>query len=207
MTITRALVELKMLDKKINQAINEILVVECQNNTRDTTLISQIKITDFVKNAKADFQSLNDLIERRSKIKSLVIKTNALTKVNINNKEMSIAEAIETKYSIEYKKTLLSVIQRQYHTSLNKMEQSNTKLDKDIKEMMIANFGKDSKNIKTEEFETIEKAFRNKNIVSLIDPIKIGEIIKQLENEINTFEAEIDFVLSEINAKTEIDID
>lgn len=55
-------------------------------------------------------------------------------------------------------------------------------------------------------FEAIAKPQREQKEASLIDPIKINDLIKSLEEEISLVETELDFTLSESNAKTEIEI-
>ena len=48
-----------------------------------------------------------DLISRRNKIKSAIIMSNAKTVVEVAGKQMTVAEAIDKKSSIEYEKELL----------------------------------------------------------------------------------------------------
>ena len=48
--------------------------------------------------------------------------------------------------------------------------------------------------------------YRNNHEFDLVNPIKIHEKINQLKDEIENFENEVDFVLSESNAITKITI-
>jgi hypothetical protein len=62
---------------------------------------------------------------------------------------------------------------------------------------------KSSSDIEQDALDFVEKAYA----VSLIDPIKIDEEIKKLDDEITNFTNNIDFVLSESNSTTYIEID
>ena len=53
---------------------------------------------------KSSFDSVESLIARETLLKSAVLLSNAVTKVTIANKEMTVAEAIHMKTVAEHKK-------------------------------------------------------------------------------------------------------
>jgi hypothetical protein len=126
MSITRALVELKNLDSRINRAINSgIYIAGAKKSSKKINNIFTRE--DFDKRAKADYQSAIDLIKRRKMIKSKVVESNAKTMVKINNVEMSVADAIERKDSIDYERALLSEMEKQYNSVLINVRKENEK--------------------------------------------------------------------------------
>ena len=61
---------------------------------------SRKTVQEFLDDAVSKLQSANDLINYRRALKSAVLQSNAVTKVTVADKEMTVAEAIEYKNSI-----------------------------------------------------------------------------------------------------------
>jgi len=118
---------------------------------------------------------------------------------------MTIAAAIEQKRLIQYQKNLLQKMKEMFSDTMIKFEMMNAKTMESLQRLLEVNFGKDSK-AKSEEVNAISNPYLENNAPKLIDPINIKREIENLELKISKFEAEVDIVLSEINAKTEIDI-
>ena len=55
---------------------------------------------------------------------------------------------------------------------------------------------------RADDVEAITEVFLKNNPVELVDPLKIGEKIKALEEELEDFEENVDVALSEYNAIT-----
>ena len=194
-SITRALVELKTLDSRIQKKIDTSIFVSYKGQFHQPA--------DGIKDALANFQSANDLIERRKKIKSAIITSNATTKVTICGNEMTIAEAIETKSSIRHKKNLLAVLKAQYGNSVSTVEAINAKVRKDLENKSSREGDKDKQQMSLEEFS---KTYISLHGVELFDPLKVSQKIEQLEQFIVQFEQEVDYILSERNATTLIEV-
>lgn len=194
-SITRALVELKTLDSRIQKKIDTSVYVSYKGQFHQPA--------DGVKDALANYQSANDLIERRKKIKSAIITSNATTKVTICGQEMTIAEAIETKSSIRHKKNLLAVLKAQYGNSVNTVEAINGRVRKDLENKSSRDGDKEKQQMSLEEFS---KTYINLHGVELFDPLKVSQKIEQLEQYIIQFEQEVDYILSERNATTLIEV-
>ena len=194
-SITRALVELKTLDKRIQKGIDTSVFVSYKGQFYQPA--------EGAKEAAASYQSINDLIERRKKIKSAIIKSNANTMVKICGTEMTVAEAIETKSSIKHKKNLLAVMKNQYGTACTNVEHINSKVRKDLENKSTRDSDKEKQQMTLEEFS---KTYVNLHGVELFDPIKLAQKIEQLENYITQFEQEVDYIMSEKNAITLIEV-
>lgn len=196
-SITRALVELKTLDSRIQKKIDTGLFISYKGQFYQPA--------EGVKDAIANYQSINDLIDRRKKIKAAIVTSNANTIVTICGQNMTIAEAIETKSSIKHKKNLLAILKAQYGTTITTVENINARVRKDLENKSTRESGndKDKQNMSLEDFS---KMYIGLHGVEIHDPLKISQKIEQLEQFITQFEQEVDYILSEKNATTLIDV-
>lgn len=205
-TITEALNELKLYDSKIYKAIQNCTLVGSKKKSAD--MCNHVKTETFEKKAKADYQSINDLIRNRNVLKSKIVQSNAVTTVKVNEIEMTVAECIERKNSIDYELSLLSTLKNQYTKETTNVTKNNTKVDAKIDELLSTLIGKDSeKKLTKEDTEAIENPYREKNEFELVDPINIVNEIEKLESEIDGFISNCDTALVLSNATTFIEID
>lgn len=194
-SITRALTELKTLDKRIQKTIDSSSFVSYQGQFNQPSV--------YTKSANSDYQSIVDLLERRKKIKSRIIMSNAVTKVNICGKEMTIAEAIETKSSIKHYKNLLAKMKQQYAEANQTVENLNQRARHDLENKTSRGGEKEDSKMDLVEFS---KKYMDMHGVKLYDPLNITKKIEDVETYIRNFENEIDYILSEKNATTMIEI-
>ena len=199
----RILAELKILPERIQAATNHEFVgfyvgEEGVPNGYKT-------VEEFVNRAKAKYQSLHDLIKRRNVLKAALVASNAVTIVNIAGKEMTVAEAIDRKDSIQLEKNVLNNLRGQYGNVVNRVEGQRRVLDMQVNKRIEDAAGKDRKVSKEEEESLIEMT-KKRFEPHFVDPIGITEEIDRLLEEIQKFELEVDTALSESNARTEIEI-
>lgn len=209
MSVTRALAELKRLDDRLNRmATDQSIFVSVAVGQGDKQKV--LGVSDTVQNVVSQIQSnrdrVNSMIEMRAKIKSAVVASNAATKVKLGAREMTVAEAIELKKSIDVKRNVLSTYRRQVINANALVAKQNAALEAQIETNLATIYGNEKGKVDASMFEAIAKPQREQKEASLIDPIKINDLIKSLEEEISLVETELDFTLSEQNAKTEIDI-
>ena len=200
-TITEALQELKLLSSRISKLITTTSFV-------NTIRSEDIKNRDLIcKDSAANFQSVNELISRRARIKSSIMQSNATTTVEIAGKTYTVAEAIATKEFINDKQNLLDVLKNQKAVVSNQVNNYNTDRQRKIDALINSSFGRDSsqKN-NSEDISTITDMYVKKNYIELIDPIKIDDKIKELETDIENFKHQVDYKLSYINAITKINV-
>lgn len=204
-SITEALNELKLYDIKINKATNSHKYVGATK--KSSNLIGVQNKDIFSDNAKAGYQSVKDLIANRNKLKSLIVKSNATTEVTINDKVMTVAEAIERKNSIQYEINLLNTLKLQYSSASNTVLTENKKVEMQIDKMLEAFTGKDSdKKISKEDQTAISEPYRTANEFELVDPLNIYDEIQKLEEDIDGFDSNVNTVLVLSNATTFIEV-
>lgn len=204
--VTQALNELKLLDARINRAINDAVFVTAAKSCETKVNPSKSK-DEFNKDAKSAFESIKALIKRRELIKSAIVDSNAKTEVEICGVKMSVAKAIDTKNSICYHRSLLNSMKYQRDNANMTMNRNNSNMESKIDSLVATAFGKESKtNVKPEDYDAIAKPFRASNEYSLVDPIGINDAINEEENFIEQFEATVDQILQVSNCTNFIEI-
>lgn len=211
MNIHQALSELKLLNSRINKLTDRysndysyIGVAKMSSTNMQQPIGTSIE--NYKSLAQGNMDSALDLIHRYNAIKSAVVLSNATTKVVIGGIEMTVAEAIERKSTIKYKKSLLSTLMTQRNKAHNLVLDHNLRVDADIDaeiDRMNQSTDKRDNNFLKEYRESQEKLRK----LQVIDPLGLDARIKTLEEEIGTFESEVDYVLSTSNAITKITID
>lgn len=205
-SITEALNELKLYDSKITKAITNATFCGAARKSADK--VGVVKKEDFDERAKTSYQSATDLIANRNALKSAIVKSNAVTEVEIGGKTMTRAEAIERKNSIEYNETLLNEMKRQYANATATVDKENKKIDNKIDDLLMTLIEKDSdKKLSKEDQEAVEKPYREKNEFEFVDPLSLYAKIQALEADIDGFKSNVDTVLVLSNATTYIEVD
>lgn len=206
MTITRGLAELKTLDSRIENAIAGGCFVSIVKGNKQIPLSHTKTAEQLSTDINASYQSVNKLIKRRDDIKRAIIRSNAVTTVSIGGEEMTIAEAIERKTSINYKTKFLGTLRQQYSSNSGVLQMQNTRVDADIEKRVMAIYGNEKGKVTADQHEIIAKSIKDDSWASLLDPAGIEKRIESLKTEIEDFITEVDFSLSESNAKTTIEV-
>lgn len=200
MSITRALAKVKLLESQLGKQFSGF----------DVSIDGKLKYfpnfttEQFEKEALAGLDSFNSLFENRLKIKSAIAKANIDTKLKLEGKEYSIIELIDLKTSSSYKLNAFNGLINNYNKCLKDIEAQKIRVDNEVSkqvETSNANKSQISKDLVTTLTESYSKMWLGK-IVGL-DINKIVSEKEKLENLLS----EIDMVLSEINASTEIEVE
>jgi hypothetical protein len=207
MTIHKALAELKIIGDRIDKAISQ--GTYCRANKHSNEKINGVSLGEFKDQIQGSWDKVSDLIKRRNAIKRATVLSNAVTKVKVGEQEMTVAEAIEMKNSgIIYKKTLMDTMNHQYVKAIQVIDKENGEtLAQKAENYVIGLYGSKEGKTNIDEIEKTRKEFVTNNTFELVDPIKIKEKIDELENEISSFESEIDACLSVSNATNEITVE
>jgi hypothetical protein len=203
MSITRGLAELKLLDSRIRRAMSNTKFV-ASNKKSAKNVGGMMTKEEFNKLAVADYTSILDLIERRKQLKSAIVESNAKTEVIISECVYTVADAIERKNNIEYEKTLLNIMRSQVNSAKVDMITKNNAVDANLDRMLETMLGKDNVKASDKDTNVISIQYREDNEYEILDPLNIEKKIRELETEIENFESEVDYVLSESNTITKI---
>lgn len=202
-SVGRGLVILKTLDDRINKAILSFSPLEILIGGK---LKVNKTVDEFTESVKEDLQSIRDLLIYKNKIKSAIVKSNAVTLVKIKELTITVAEAIERKRSISHEKLLRDRMRVELKNFRHSVEIANASAQTKLDQLVAQTLTKESTKIKGDEYESIAKPFMARNESKLIDPLDLENLIKILDKSIEDFETEVDVCLSESNARTMIDV-
>jgi hypothetical protein len=200
-SITRSLVELKTIDGRIHKITENGVFITYKTKYKNTRYTEE----DFKKSAIADFQSLNDLIKRRDQIKNAIVLSNATTMVEIAGTKMTVSQAIEFKNTINYKSAMLATLKHQRQMVVVEVDAHRQKVQNKVDDNIRIICGKDAKP-DAATLKMVTDGITAGDPIDVYDPLNIDKVIDGLEKEIEDFKANVDFVLSESNATTLINV-
>lgn len=206
-SITRALATLKSIDTKITKQtdrLDAIAVTDGQGEFRK--LVAKAGTVDqFSEKAATQLQSLTDLLTQRDAMKAAIIQSNAVTTITVGSKTVTVAQAIEQKRSVVLRQALLAKIKSQVNLGNALLTKRTAEFEVGLSVKLDTLLGRD-RATKGEDVEGITKPLRERGEPSLLDPVGLAAYADTLETEIDDFLTEVDFALSESNARTEIEI-
>jgi len=200
-SVTRSLVEIKTIDGRITKIIDGGLFMTYKTKYKNTRHTEE----DFKKSATADFQSINDLIKRRDQIKNAIVLSNATTMVEIAGAKMTVSQAIEFKNTIAYKTAILAMLKKQRQIVIVEVDAHRQKVQTKVDENVRIICGKDSKP-DAATLKMVSDGITAGDPIDVYDPLNLDKVIDDMEREIDDFKANVDFVLSESNATTMIEV-
>jgi hypothetical protein len=202
-TITEGLVNLKTISARIEK---EITATTFSIASQKGKQISGFKsVDDFVLKAKAQYQSIVDLINRRNKIKSAIVESNALTKVIIGGTEYTVAGAIERKASVAFEQMLINTLTQQFNKATMLADRANNDAQTRLDNLINTTFGKDSK-VDASQQKSISDSFWEQNLSMVRDPLDTIEIVAKMSNDVENFLANVDVALSISNSTHFIEV-
>ena len=200
MSITRALAQVKLIESKLGRAFAGF-DVEVNGKLKG---FPNFTAEQFEKEAQVEVNSFEDLFKNRLKIKSAIARANIDTKISLFGTEYSIIELIDLKNSSQYKKNVYTNLINNYNKCKSEVVNQDVKIENEVsKQVEVANSNKTqvSKDLTTTLTETYKTLWGGKII-----GLDINKISKEKE-DLDKLVAEIDMILSEINSKTEIEVE
>jgi hypothetical protein len=193
-SVTQALAEIKLLRKRIegDTLASFITVRTKKKSVRDT----------FAREASSSLQSHRDLLSRYNLFKSAVVLANATTQVQIGGKTYTVADAVERKRSISFEKALLKEMELQYNNVQKELKAHQEEQQERLDALLQKAVTGDRVASSPEAVDSLTKLFLKENAAELVDPLDLATKIKELRRTIEEFESEVDFRLSEANART-----
>ncbi|MDY6939478.1 MAG: hypothetical protein SWY16_17680 [Cyanobacteriota bacterium] len=204
MTVTDALAELTLLEKRIDSARlgldNNALIAVVEMGKVPTGYKSR---QEHASQARAALQRVDALISRRRTIKRSVVLSNASTMVTIAGEEMTVAEAIEMKNFIDYYEGVLNTMQSAYSRARKDYDIAKVRVKDRLDKLAIEVLGK---NASAEKYQSLADSFLAREGVELLDPIDIAAKIEDRQTFVEEFNSTVDRVLSISNARTTVEI-
>jgi regulator of extracellular matrix RemA (YlzA/DUF370 family) len=204
LTVTDALAELTLLEKRIDSARAAL-----DNNTLIAVVeVGQVPIgfksrDDHATKARAALQRVDALIDRRRTIKRAVVISNASTIVSVAGQEMTVAEAIEMKNFITYYGSILNTMVSVYTRTQNEYKKAQAQIKERLDKLAMEVLGK---NAASEKYQSLADSFLAREGVELLDPTNLAEGIERRQAFVEEFKSTCDRVLSISNARTMIEV-
>ena len=200
MSITRALAQVKLIESKLGRAFAGF-DVEINGKLK---YFPNFTTEQFEKEALVEVNSFEDLFKNRLKIKSAIARANIETKISLLGTEYSIIELIDLKNSSQYKKNIYTNLINNYNKCVSDVTSQDVKIEREVsKQVEVANSNKTqvSKDLTATLTETYKTLWGGKII-----GLDINKITKE-KDDLDKLVAEIDMILSEINSRTEIEVE
>lgn len=207
-SIARLLVEYKTLGKQIEDAIKSAIFIGVarKNDGMAQVMGRPESVAELEELIKSKYQRITDLMGRHSKIKAAITLSNATTNVTICGNTMTVADAINLKQTIEkIEKPLVEAMRRQHKDSASTFDMLSAKLSTEVNKLIDDANGKDRK-ADPEGLKAAIEIRKQMGSPILIDPIKLRDLIDKKQKESEDYLAEVDFALSESNARTELEV-
>ena len=201
LSLTRLLSEIKTTEERIMKLP---VIVGVAANSTDRVSDENESVDEFKKTSQSRFDSWYALSERLVRLRTARNKANATTMVTVCGKTITMDEAIAMKSLLNLQKQAVEGFKKQ----IGLVETFVTRADSDVKaavDKAVTNSiatGALTKE-QTDLFQDMYQKSLGKSMV-IGESVKAG--IKKLEDHITSFSAEIDYVLSEANSTTKVEI-
>ena len=206
MSLTRALRELKLVNDRIDKKVGRLSVVSVAKGENPTFISTNaMSVSDFQVEAKSSIESVESLMRNADDIKKALLHANNTVTVVVGKETMTIAQAVDKKHRIETKKRYLHALRKSLADAEKLADRSNSEVESEVQRLREISMGNDASKAKTDQIKAIE--IEKKHNIVQPKGIDVRAYILKIEEEIEYFETEIDFILSEVNAKTEIEVD
>jgi hypothetical protein len=104
-----------------------------------------------------------------------------------------------------YKRTLLYNMKKQVADVTERLKTEQKTISDRLDRLLASEMGKDMKT-NPETVSLLSASFEANNKITLLDPLESGKVINALDEEIENFTTNVDWVLSEANSKTLITV-
>ena len=201
MTIHRALGEIKLYDKKIVDLLDKDFVLASKKRLAK---IHGVDVEKYKEEMKANLQSLRALMRNRQTLKSAIAKSNETTEVTIGGETMTVLDAIERKNFMNMRMSVVNTLKAQFNRADREVRMYEDNLQANL-ENYIKNTTKELNN--KDLIESLTESYKSLNEVVMIDPSNLRLVIEEMTKENDQFNTEVDYVLSESNSNTTIEVD
>lgn len=205
-TITRALSKIKILTDMINNDIkNNVFITTVPNS-----MLGSEEHTNLVKSLTSSHTSLEDKIKEIVKLKRLIAESNLSSYLEVSGKRVSVTEALAMKETMEFYSRFIVTLRKQNNRSAEEVTHTNMR----IAQAIAGNTSDISSNsdIKNEDLEKRlalnAKQLQESMGIKIVSATKETpeQLIESIKDYYNDFVSEIDYLLSEHNAVTTIEL-
>lgn len=220
-TVTRAITRTKTIKDLLKDLTGSSFI-----GTANSVMVEgkDQKVVDFIAGSKSNMDKFNGLMDEYVKLKTAIRKSNENTFVELSIGKMSVAEVLVMKELLDVREELYGNIRRQNSSALANVEKVEQALNNELitmreKMRTVAGLPKTGEFTPTTHEDKVnfdfvemsiqreEKKITDARKIELISGFDVEAwLAKELE-AIRLFKEEIDYLLSESNAKTILEIE
>lgn len=201
MSVHRALAELKLIDDKTAREIQRAQFAAVKKVTGKT--VNGFTTDDFKTKSMGSLQSVKDLMARRTAIKSALVLSNATTQVEVAGDTMTVAEAIDRKNTTATMVSLINKLKQTYSQIHQRVNVFNEKLDEEAL-LYFQEITQNKDKLNDSAFKSLVNAYKEEREQEVVEGFNVLDEYIVLEDSLNEFLTNVDYVLSESNTETKI---
>lgn len=207
MTVQEALNKKKILEKRwAEEMSDEKAYVTYATSTQK--VVDGVEREEVENILKSQFDSKVHLLKNLSALKIAINKSNASTIVVISGKEYTVADAIARMNFMDNERKFYNRAMRQYNTCKNNVDVTNKKvLDPDNIAAYLSRINGDQTKVRPEVIEALKESYKEENMLHIIDPNNINDVVSKMIDDLDQFEAEVHTKLTTSNINTEIEVE
>lgn len=207
MTVQEALNKKKILEKRwAEEMSDEKAYVTYATSTQK--VVDGVEREEVESILKSQFDSKVHLLKNLSALKIAINKSNASTIVSISGKEYTVADAIARMNFMENERKFYNRAMRQYNTCKNNVDATNKKvLNPDNIAAYLSRINGDQTKVRPEVIEALKESYKEENMLHIIDPNNINDVVSKMIDDLDQFEAEVHTKLTTSNINTEIEVE
>lgn len=198
-TVTRALSMIKSTEERLKSLTDAEFTKAVLAVEKDSSVNKE-----FVSKSKSNFDAFNDLFKQLIDLKITVQKSNLETFIRFRGLDINVASAIVLKNSLELKTDVLSTISRQNLSAEKSIKTAAESLERKVREFVEKYKAEGSTLQEVEEFAT-NSVSREVKMVKL-EGFNVSKEIENLKEDVRLITSELDYLLSESNASTFVEI-
>jgi len=198
MSLHRIIAEIKATEQKLSQITNGSFVFTVPADSDADTLEAK-------RLSQANFDGIQALLKKLAVLKAERNKANATTKVKIGGTEMTIDEALARKAANVYRLTFLNTLRAQMNNGKARVDQVQTQIEAKIAQQVAAASG-GTKKASDDEIKVFRQLAERNTKIAVVTFDGLKDQIDAIAKELEQFATEVDYVLSEANAMTKVDV-
>ena len=202
LSLTRCLAEIKKLEADL---ANVPVFVRIAANKNDRVEGVLQNAEEFARASQSDWDQYVGKTERLIKLKVARNKANVSTMVKVGGKDVSMDEAIARKALVPVLKNAIAQVKRHISTVEQQVQKSESEVQAAIDKNVNAASSSGTP-LTDSQVQILREMYERSLGKRMVLGTNIKTAMKTIEDEVNNFELEIDYVLSEANATTKVSV-
>lgn len=210
MSITRALATLKSMKRELETNLNTkrfFIGINIGESGKET-MIADMDAKALSAHIQSNYDTANNMLVRYLAIKQKINLSNAVTKVIVNNAEMTVADAIIMKTTLPERERFVAQLKKSHQEFQANFEKFKSKFDDRVDSIFKVQLP--AEGLTGQEQTKLRDSVRDQQMKlvgpTVNDPIGLSKLIEAGEKEIAFLKTELDYVLSTSNTTTMIEV-